>query len=144
MAALDPRNGNGSLPQGGTYNGNPLGMAAGLAALRELTPDVYEELDRKGERVRAGLREAFESHDVAAQVTGVGSLFGVHFTSRPVRDYRSAAAVDRALAREFFLGMLNHGILLAPRGMGGIPAVAGDAELDRLVEAATEVASELS
>jgi glutamate-1-semialdehyde 2,1-aminomutase len=144
MAALDPRNGNGSLPQGGTYNGNPLGMAAGLAALRELTPDVYEELDRKGEHVRNGLREAFESNDVAAQVTGVGSLFAVHFTDQPVRDYRSAAAADRALAREFFLGMLNRGILLAPRGMGGIPTVAGDAELDALIEAANEVARELS
>src|SRR5207248_2868555 len=140
MEVLDPRRGDGSLPQGGTYNGNPLGMAAGVAALGELTPEVYEELDSKGERVRSGLREAFESNDVAAQVTGVGSLFAVHFTDRPVRDYRSAAAVDRVLAREFFLGMLNHGVLLAPRGMGGIPTVAGEEEIDSLLGAATTVA----
>jgi glutamate-1-semialdehyde 2,1-aminomutase len=144
MATLDPRHGDASLPQGGTYNGNPLGMAAGLAALGELTPDVYKDLEGKGERVRSGLREAFESNDVAAQVTGVGSLFSVHFTDRPVRDYRSAAAVDRAQAREFFLGMLNHGILLAPRGMGSIPTVAGEPELDRLIEAAGAVARDLA
>jgi glutamate-1-semialdehyde 2,1-aminomutase len=144
MEALDPRREDGSLPQGGTYNGNPLGTAAGMAVLHELTPDVYEELDRKGERVRSGLREAFESNDLAAQVSGAASLFCVHFTDRPVRDYRSAAVADRTMAREFFLGMLNHGILLAPRGMGGIPTVAGDAELDRLVEAAGAVARELA
>jgi glutamate-1-semialdehyde 2,1-aminomutase len=144
MEVLDPRRSNGNLPQGGTYNGNPLGMAAGLAALGQLTPDTYLELDRKGERVRSGLQDAFESNDVAAQVTGAGSLFAVHFTDQPVRDYRSAAAADRRLSREFFLGMLNHGVLLAPRGMGGIPTVAGDPELDQLVDAAGTVAKDLA
>ena len=144
MAVLDPRRSNGNLPQGGTYNGNPLGMAAGVAALAELTPEVFSELDRKGERVREGLSEAFESNDVAAQVTGVGSLFAVHFTDQTVRDYRSAVAGDRRLSREFFLGMLNQGVLLAPRGMGGIPTVAGDAEIDRFLEAANTVAKDLA
>jgi glutamate-1-semialdehyde 2,1-aminomutase len=144
MEVLDPRRSNGNLPQGGTYNGNPLGMAAGIAALGELSPDVFSELDRKGERVRSGLQEAFESNDVAAQVTGVGSLFAVHFTDQPVRDYRSAAAADRRLSREFFFGMLNHGVLLAPRGMGGIPTVAGEAEIDQLLDAAATVAKDLA
>lgn len=142
MQALDPREPN-SLPQGGTYNGNPLGMAAGLATMRELTPDAYEDLDEKGEYLRAGLRDAFDSNDVAAQVTGVGSLFGIHFTSRPVRDYRSAATVDRAAAQAFFLGMLDLGILLAPRLMGSIPTVAGRAELDRVVDAAGVLAGRM-
>src|SRR5437879_11753527 len=48
MALLDPRR-EGFLPQGGTYNGNPLGMAAGLAALRQLTPPVYQDLAAAGE-----------------------------------------------------------------------------------------------
>ena len=74
----------------------------------------------------------------------MGSLFGVHFTDQPVRDYRSAAAGDRRLAREFFLGMLNHGVLLAPRGMGGLPAVAGEAEVDTFLEAAATVAKDLA
>src|SRR5207253_10389202 len=67
-------------------NGHPLGMAAGLATLEVLTPAVYEELNRKGEWVRGRLREVFEAHDIAAQVTGIGSLFNIHFTSVPVRD----------------------------------------------------------
>jgi glutamate-1-semialdehyde 2,1-aminomutase len=138
MELMDPAR-PGFIAQGGTYNGNPLGMAAGLATLRELTPEVYRELDMRGERLREGLRSVFDAHDVAAQVTGVGSLFNVHFTGQPVRDYRSLAAADQALRREFFLGMLNHGVLLAPRCMGAVATVFGDAELDRCLEAAEAV-----
>lgn len=65
MALLDPRR-KGSLAQGGTCNGNPLGMAAGLAAMTELTPDVYEHLNRRGARVaellgRSSPRTGFRS-----------------------------------------------------------------------------------
>src|SRR5207237_102290 len=87
MALLDPRR-DGFLAQGGTYNGNPLGMAAGLAALDQLTPSVYEDLAARGERLRSGLGRAFARHDVAVDVTGDASLFCVHFTGRPVTDYR--------------------------------------------------------
>src|SRR2546423_15267337 len=83
-----------SLARGGTYNGTPLGMAAGLAAMRDLTPDVYADLDRKGARVKDQLSEVFASHGVAAQVNGVGSLFAIDFTDRPVVDYRSKATSD--------------------------------------------------
>src|SRR5579864_710348 len=87
MEILDPRR-QPNLAQGGTYNGNPLGMAAGLACMRELTPDVYAELNRKGERVTEELSEVFASHDVPVQVNSVGSLFALHFSDRPVVDYR--------------------------------------------------------
>jgi len=55
MELLDPRR-PGFLPQAGTLNGHPLGMAAGVATLALLTPEVYAELDRRGERTREGLR----------------------------------------------------------------------------------------
>src|SRR5207302_6714374 len=64
MELLDPRR-QPNLAQGGTYNGNPLGMAAGVAALKELTPDVYEQLNRGGARVKDQLSEVFASHGVA-------------------------------------------------------------------------------
>src|SRR5258708_20318762 len=88
MELMDPRR-QPNLPQGGTYNGNPLGMAAGLAALKELTPDVYEDLNRKGARVKDQLTELFASHDLAAHVNSPGSLFAVHFTAVPVVHYRT-------------------------------------------------------
>src|SRR6185312_16266742 len=90
MELLDPRR-SPNLAQGGTYNGNPLGMAAGLACMTELTPDVYAELNRKGARVAEQLTEVFDSHGIPVQVNGVASLLAIHFTDRPVVDYRSMA-----------------------------------------------------
>src|SRR5205823_5720742 len=91
MELLDPRR-EPNLAQGGTYNGNPLGMAAGLACMQELTPDVFAELNRKGERVAEQLSEVFASHGVPAQINGVGSLLAIHFSDKPVVDYRAVAA----------------------------------------------------
>ncbi|MBO0704821.1 MAG: aminotransferase class III-fold pyridoxal phosphate-dependent enzyme, partial [Candidatus Dormibacteraeota bacterium] len=143
MDLMDPDR-EGGLAQGGTYNGNPLGMAAGLAALRQLTPPVYARLEALGDRLRDGLQQVLDRHDVAAQVTGVASLFQVHYTGGPVIDYRSAARGDRALARAFFLEMLNRGILLAPRGAGAICTPMGDAEVDAFLEAAEATAAHLA
>jgi glutamate-1-semialdehyde 2,1-aminomutase len=141
MELLDPRRPD-SIPHGGTYNGAPLGMAAGLATLRELTPDVYVDLNRKGDKVRRELRAVFDAHDIAAQVTGIGSLFNVHFTSVPVRDHRSMRTSNPQMLRDLFLGLLNHGILMAPRAMGAICTPMTDEDLRALVAAVDEVVSE--
>src|SRR5207253_8292487 len=87
MELMDPRR-SPNLGQGGTYNGNPLGMAAGLAAMTELTQDVYEELNRKGARVCEQLTEVLATHGLRAQVNGVGSLSASQFSDQPVVDYR--------------------------------------------------------
>jgi glutamate-1-semialdehyde 2,1-aminomutase len=143
MALMDPRR-EGFLAQGGTYNGNPLGMAAGLAALGQLVPPVYEDLAARGEQVRVGLAGAFEKRDVAVDVTGDASLFCVHFGHRRVTDYRSLASRDEARNREFFLRMLNHGVLLAPRGLGAVSTPMGEGEVQRLLKAADGVAEEMA
>lgn len=141
MALLDPR-GNGSMAQGGTYNGNPLGMAAGLAAMTELTPEVYENLNRKGARVAEMLAEVFASHGVPVQVNAVGSMFALHFTDRPVTDYRGVAAADKKKAREFFLGLVNHGVLIAPRGMGALSTPMAEPDIEQFIDAVDAVVAE--
>ena len=141
MEILDPRLPN-AIPHGGTYNGHPLGMAAGLATLEVLTPAVYEELNRKGEWVRGRLREVFEAHDIAAQVTGIGSLFNIHFTSVPVRDHRSMRSSNPRMLRDLFLGLVNHGILMAPRAMGSICTPMTQEDLQALVDAVEQVTIE--
>ncbi len=142
MELLDPRN-EPSLAQGGTYNGNPLGMAAGLACMQELTPDVFAELNRKGERVAEQLSEVFASHGVPAQINGVGSLLAIHFSDKPVVDYRGVAASDKKRMRDLFLGLVNHGVLMAPRGMGAISTPMDEDVLQRFVDAVDEVVGEL-
>jgi glutamate-1-semialdehyde 2,1-aminomutase len=106
MELMDPRR-DPNLPQGGTYNGNPLGMAAGIAVLKELTPDVYEDLNRKGARVKDQLTEVFASHGMPAQVNGAGSLLAIHFTDIPVTDYRTKATSNEQITHDFFLARLR-------------------------------------
>jgi len=141
MELLDPRR-KPNLAQGGTYNGNPLGMAAGLAAMTELTPDVYQDLNRKGARVCEQLTEVLATHGVRAQVNGVGSLFAIHFTDQPVVDYRTKASSDQKVTHEFFLGLVNHGVLMAPRAMGSLSTPMEEADLERFIDAVDAVVAE--
>lgn len=141
MELMDPRR-EPNLPQGGTYNGNPLGMAAGVAALKELAPDVYEELNRKGARVKDQLSEVFASHGLPAQVNSAGSLFAIHFTDVPVTDYRSKATSNSIITHDFFLALLNHGVLMAPRAMGALSIPMGEHDIQEFVDAVDAVISE--
>lgn len=142
MELLDPRR-QPNLAQGGTYNGNPLGMAAGLATMTELTPHVYEELNRTGARVCEQLSEVFASHGVRAQVNGAGSLFAIHFTDRPVVDYRTKASSNKKMTRDFFLGLVNHGVLMAPRAMGALSTPMIEHDIQQFIDAVDAVVAEL-
>jgi len=141
MELLDPRR-DPTIAQGGTYNGNPLGMAAGLATMTELTPDVYEELNRRGARVAEHLSEVFASHQVPVQVNSVGSLFALHFTATPVVDYRTMAAANKKMARDLFLGLVNHGVLMAPRAMGALSTPMLEQDIQQFIDAVDTVVAE--
>jgi len=141
MELLDPRR-EPNIAQGGTYNGNPLGMAAGLATMTELTPDVYEDLNRKGARVCEQLTEVFASHGVAVQVNGAGSLLALHFTDKPVVDYRAVAAANKKRTRELFLGLVNHGVLMAPRAMGALSTPMAEPDIQEFIDAVDTVVAE--
>ena len=141
MELMDPRR-EPNLPQGGTYNGNPLGMAAGVAALKELTPDVYEDLNRKGARVKDQLTEVFASHGLPAQVNAAGSLLAIHFTDVPVVDYRTKATANQKISHDFFLALVNHGVLMAPRAMGALSTPMAEQDIQEFVDAVDAVLSE--
>jgi glutamate-1-semialdehyde 2,1-aminomutase len=141
MGLMDPRR-ERNLPQGGTYNGNPLGMAAGVATLKELTPDVYDELNRKGARVKDQLTEVFATHGMPAQVNAAGSLFAIHFTDVPVTDYRSKATSNPKITHDFFLSLVNHGVLMAPRAMGALSTPMAEHDIQQFVDAVDAVIQE--
>ena len=136
MSLMDVRRTDGvSVPHGGTFNGNPVGAAAGIATLELLTPEVYRRLNEQGEDLRRRLNALFARKGEAAQAIGVGSLFNIHFTDREIVNYRDVARSDRARMKRFHLALLNHGIILAPRGMGAVSTPKGEAELAALVDA---------
>jgi glutamate-1-semialdehyde 2,1-aminomutase len=142
MELLDPER-DRPMPHGGTYNGHALGMAAGLAAMRELTPEVFDRLERQGDWLRNQLAELFADHRLAGQATGLGSLFNVHFSDADLVDYRAVRRAEPpGLAHRFLLGMLNHGVLLADRGLGAVCTPMTDADLRAFVAAADRVLAE--
>ena len=133
-----------SISHSGTFNGNPVTVAAGLRVLQLLDDAAYRELDRLGAALAEGLRAAIERAGVRAQVTRVGSLLNVHFTPAPPRDFDAAQAADPVAAAAFHLGMLNRGIFIAPRGMLTLATVTQPEDVERLVDAAAELFAHLA
>ncbi|MBI3630210.1 MAG: aspartate aminotransferase family protein [Candidatus Rokubacteria bacterium] len=135
MGAYDPRKGGARISHGGTFNANPLTMAAGLATLAELTPAAYARLDALGDRLRAGVTALLRKKKLAAQVSGLGSLFCLHWTRKRLTDYRASRPADPAMPLRVFMGLLNEGIVLSQRGMGACSLAMTDADVDRFVDA---------
>ena len=139
MEFYDPRRGKARISQGGTFNANPATMAAGLATMDALTPEAYARLDALGERLRGGITRFFEGSRRRGQVTGIGSLFCLHWTSEQIVDYRTSRAKDTAMSMKIFLGLLNEGILLTQRGLGAISLAMTEEDIDRFVNALARV-----
>jgi glutamate-1-semialdehyde 2,1-aminomutase len=118
----------GALSHGGTYNGNPVAAAAGLATLHLLDDDAFGRLDALGARLRAAVPE----------IHGVGSLFQIHAPGATGHATATGAADPAAT----FLGLLLEGFYVAPRGMGAIPLVATETDVDDLAAAVSRVLAE--
>jgi glutamate-1-semialdehyde 2,1-aminomutase len=130
MAVFDARR-TGAISHGGTFNGSPVAAAAGIATLRELTPEVYGGLDDLGERLRSRVAATIERDGLDARIAAVGSLFQVF----PGRHGATAFATGTAPGPSIALPLLVDGFWLAPRGMGAIPAVATASDVDDLADA---------
>ena len=139
MGAYDPRKGGARIGHGGTFNANPPTMAAGLATLQALTPEAYERLDALGERLRGGVTRLLDNTRRKGQITGVGSLFCLHWATGPLTDYRSSRPKDAEAPLRVFLGLLNEGIILSQRGLGACSLAMGDEDVDRFVNALARV-----
>ncbi len=104
----------GGVYQAGTLSGNPVAMAAGITQLKILrdNPEIYERVNRLGERLYTGLAGIAEKHGCTVNHTGsLGCLF---FTDRPVTDYATAKASDTVRFSHYFKKMLGDGVYLAP------------------------------
>jgi glutamate-1-semialdehyde 2,1-aminomutase len=105
----------GPVYQAGTLSGNPLAMAAGLATLEILEEaGAYEALEESSARLAKGLGEAASAAGVPAAVNQIGSMVGMFFSERPVRNYADATASDTAAFGRFFHAMLDQGVHLPP------------------------------
>jgi glutamate-1-semialdehyde 2,1-aminomutase len=136
---FDPRAG-ARLSHAGTFNANPLTMAAGLAAMTHFDRPAFDRLAALGARLRQGLDEALRIGKVAGTVTGATSMTGLFLTDRPLETYREIAFVmgaEPAIARraEFlFRHLLNHGVYMGSFGFFVLSTATTEAEVDHVVQ----------
>ena len=132
----------------GTFNGNPLSMAAARANLVEvLTPDAYEQLFARNDRLAAGCDAVITEWGMQAHSVRLGSKGCVFAGFEPVVDYRSfKGSQDPELSRLTWLWLMNRGLFVTPgRGQEWNLSVAhSDDAVDRYVEAFSELGKELS
>src|SRR3954449_9809552 len=107
---------NGTIHQYGTFNGNPLVMAAARAALTEvLTDDAYEQLEAANHKVLAGCNAIIERYGLPAHTEGLGAKGCVVFSTEPIREYRDyLTKVDGDLSTLAWLYHMNHGVFMTP------------------------------
>jgi glutamate-1-semialdehyde 2,1-aminomutase len=128
----------GPVYQAGTLSGNPLAMSAGIASLDLLAaPGFYELLDARAKRLGDGIAAVLRETAAPATAVRVGSLLTLFFSREPVTDYAAAKKCDTQRFAEFFRGMLDRGVFLAPSQFEAlfVSAAHTDADIDRTLAA---------
>src|SRR5579872_440193 len=136
----------GPVYQAGTLSGNPLAMAAGLAALEELSRgDAYAKLEQLGSALEKGMKDAANKAKVPVQFNRIGSMFCGYFTSEPVHSLADAMKSDRQRFAKFFRAMLAQGVYLAPSQFeaGFISTAHSEADIEKTVRAAAKALQSL-
>ena len=121
----------------GTFNGNPLAMAAARAMLCEVaTPAAYQRIEALRARAVAGLEREIAARGLRAHVVSAGAKGCVVFSPEPVRDYRGFLGIDDRYSHAHWLFQHNRGVFLPPWGkieQWLISAQHDEADIDRFV-----------
>lgn len=129
----------GKVAHAGTFNSQPIGIAAAEATLRildEQRDEVYGTLYARGRELMRGLSEAAAKAGVPMLVDGPGPVFQTYFTEAPaVRNYRDFAATDRAMMGRLHAALLDQGVNMVPRGLWFLSTAHTEADIAATVEA---------
>jgi glutamate-1-semialdehyde 2,1-aminomutase len=129
--------GGGKALFAGTYNGHPVGMAAGIATVVELEKkQTYAHMFRLGDRVREGLREIFHRLGVPNHIAGFGTIFTAYFMEGPVNSYTDLLRNNNNLDVAFRRELVRRGVLVHPTPLkrNHICAAHTDADIDFTLE----------
>jgi len=121
----------------GTYNGNPVNLAAGVATITTLArPGTFDRMHAHGRALRARIEAAAAARGIPLVTSGSGPVFSVHFglTTKP-RDYRDTLRADAARYAAFRLALLHRGVYVLPDGRWYVGAVHGESELAHALSA---------
>ena len=122
------------IQHSGTFNANPISMVAGKTVLENLTESDYSRMNRLGEKLRNNLSDLFDELNIGAKITGIGSLFGVHFTNDEITDYSSVINSNVEINKYFFMSLLNQGILLQSKFYGALNVLSDESDINTLID----------
>jgi glutamate-1-semialdehyde 2,1-aminomutase len=118
---------------GGTFSANPVTMVAGLATLKILEDGRrIAAINKIGEKIKKETADIFESHDINVQVTGVGSLFRVHFAEKPVKNVLDTYGDDEDKLSEYHQHLITRGVFFLPTHLGALSTAHTKADINKL------------
>ncbi len=132
----------GPVYQAGTFSGNAVAMAAGLAQLRVVAQEgFYQTLARRTSALAEGLLERARRHNLAAAVNQVGGMYTLFFRTAPPQNFDEVMESNREHYRRYFHGMLERGIYMPPSPFetAFMSAAHTDNDIDKTLEAADSV-----
>jgi glutamate-1-semialdehyde 2,1-aminomutase len=132
----------GPVYQAGTLSGNPLAMSAGIATLKVLDQtEVWDRIAASTAQLSQGIAEIAQALGIKMQGYQVGTMFSAFFTAIPVQDWPTAKTSDTHRYGDFFRGMLQRGIYLAPSQFeaGFVSSVHGESAIEKTLDAAEAV-----
>jgi glutamate-1-semialdehyde 2,1-aminomutase len=135
MSIFDPNNPD-AVAHSGTFSGNAVTMAAGIANLEIYPQNEVDRINSLGERLAAGLKQAMVNVEVIGGTRGIGSLVGIHFTEKPLATSRDVVLTlfpSFELLHYLHLEMLNRGIYLMSRGMFVVSTPMMEKQIDACV-----------
>jgi glutamate-1-semialdehyde 2,1-aminomutase len=138
----------GGVSFGGTFNGNPLSLAAGVTTIQELTRNGGEPLltaNRTGDRLMEGIRQAGRRYGLPLLVNGFGAAFAVHFNPLPrLNNYRDTLSDNGPLLAKFLMQSCKEGINILPDGRFYVSTVHSEEDIEQTLAALDRVCSGLA
>lgn len=132
----------GNVYQAGTLSGNPVAMAAGLATLTEIQAEgFFQQLTEMTDYFVSELQQIAQARNINMQISSAGAMFGIAFSDSTIHDYNDIAKSNITLFNQFFHGMLERGIYLAPSAFeaGFLSSAHGRDEIHMTLSAADNV-----
>ena len=118
-----------------TFGGNQASLAAGIACLEQLTPELHARVQAIGDRARSGIDELGRRYGIPLHATGLGHLFGMHWAPEPVVDYRTRMQDDREKIVNLGLALMNEGFYQMSFGYFLLSTAIGEPEIDGFLAA---------
>jgi glutamate-1-semialdehyde 2,1-aminomutase len=143
-ALFDPSSGPAKVSHGGTFNANPMTMAAGAVAMEMWDEDAFNRVSALGQRLRKGLREALAIAHAPGMVGGAASLAALFHVDAEIRNYRDVVNTMRGnkeaqeRAGQFFRFMLNNGVLMGAPGFFVLSTALTEEDIDFVLEKTVE------